>query len=116
MPVKTNNVYGNIIISNSTIEKFVERTSLECYGIAEFVSDGVVRTILEKFFKKSMTKGVKVRTTSNRIFIDVFVILKFGLSINATAESLRETIKYKVEKFTGMLVDTVNINIMGIKI
>ena len=48
--------------------------------------------------------------------IDVYVIIKFGVSINAVAESLKEGVKYRVEKFTGMIVDTVNVNIIGVKL
>ena len=28
----------------------------------------------------------------------------------------KETIKYNVEKFTGMIVDTINVNITGVKL
>ena len=31
-------------------------------------------------------------------------------------KSLKETIKYKVEYFTGMIVDTVNVNVIGVKL
>lgn len=55
-------------------------------------------------------------TSGDRIFIDVYVVIKYGVSINAVAESLKEGIKYKVEKFTGMIVDTVNVNIIGVKL
>ena len=44
------------------------------------------------------------------------MLIKYGVSIEAVAESLKEAIKYKVEKFTGMIVDTVNVNVMGLKI
>ena len=116
MPVVTNNVYGNISITDRTVAKFVQHNTLDCYGVVGFVSSGIISTILENIFKKSMTKGVKVKTTGDRITIDVYVIIKYGVSINAVAESLKESIKYKVERFTGMLVDTVNINIMGIQV
>ena len=51
-----------------------------------------------------------------QIYIDVYVIIKFGVSINAVAESLKESVKYRVEKFTGMIVDTVNVNVIGVKL
>ena len=66
--------------------------------------------------KKQTGKGIKVVTSGDRIFIDVYVIIKYGVSINAVAESLKEGVKYKVEKFTGMIVDTVNVNIIGVKL
>lgn len=60
--------------------------------------------------------AVKVTTNGDRIYIDVYVIIKFGVSINAVAESLKESVKYRVEKFTGMIVDTVNVNVIGVKL
>ena len=50
------------------------------------------------------------------IFIDINVVIKYGVSINAVAESLKEGVKYKVERFTGMIVDTVDVNIIGVKL
>ena len=61
-------------------------------------------------------RGIKVTTSGNRIYVDVYVIMKYGVSINAVAESLKEAIKYKVEVFTGMIVDTVNVNVLGVKL
>lgn len=43
-------------------------------------------------------------------------LIKYGVSIEAVAESLKEGIKYKVERFTGMIVDTVNVNVVGLKL
>ena len=44
------------------------------------------------------------------------IILKYGVSINAVAESVRRSVKYNVEQFTGMIVDSVNINVVGVKV
>ena len=44
------------------------------------------------------------------------IILKYGVSINAVAESVRRVVKYNVEQFTGMLVDSININVVGVKV
>ena len=66
-------------------------------------------------FRSAGGKGVKITTSGNRIFIDVYVLIKYGVSIEAVAEALKESVKYKVEHFTGMIVDTVNVNIVGLK-
>ena len=116
MSVKTSNAYGKISISNEAIAKVVANASLECYGIVEMVASGLSDSLASLFNKKNATKGVKVETSGDRIYIDVYVIIKFGISISAVADSLKDAIKYKVEKFTGMLVDTVNVNIVGVKL
>ena len=66
--------------------------------------------------KKDGGRGIKVTTVGNRIYIDVYVVIKYGVSIVAVAESLKEAIKYKVEAFTGMVVATVNVNVVGVKL
>ena len=115
MSVKTNNIYGKIIISDKTVEKFVYRIALDCYGIVEFIPVNLWDYIISFFIFGSEVKGVKVRTSGDRIAINVSVIVKYGISIKAVVEALKESIKYKVERFTGMIVDTINVNVMGVK-
>ena len=112
MSVNTNNAYGKISISDLAIAKVASHTAMESYGIVEMVS----RRFTDSLKKDSAGRGIKVTTSGNRIYVDVYVIMKYGVSINAVAESLKEAIKYKVEVFTGMLVDTVNVNVLGLKL
>ncbi len=116
MSVSTSNAYGKISISDLAIAKVAAQAAVESYGIVDTVSRRFSDTLAELLKKDAGGKGVKVATQGNRIFIDVYVLIKYGVSIEAVAESLKESIKYKVENFTGMIVDTVNVNVMGLKI
>ncbi len=116
MSVNTSNAYGKISISDSAIAKVAKNAALECYGIVDTVSRKISDSFSELLKKQPDGRGVKIVTSGDRIFIDVNVIIKYGVSINAVAESLKESIKYKVERFTGMIVDTVNVNIIGVKL
>ena len=116
MSVSTSNAYGKISISDLAIAKVASQAAVESYGIVDTVSRRFTDTISELFKKQTNGRGIKVITDGDRIFIDVYVVIKYGVSINAVAESLKESVKYKVEKFTGMIVDTVNVNIIGVKL
>ncbi len=116
MAVNTSNVFGKISISDSAIAKVAKNAALECYGIVDTVSRKFTDSLSELLKKQTGGRGIKVVTSGDRIYIDVYVIIKYGVSINAVAESLKESVKYKVEKFTGMIVDTVNVNIIGVKL
>lgn len=116
MSVNTSNAYGKISISDLAIAKVASHAATECYGIVETVSRRFTDSLSELLNKDPGGRGVKVTTSGNRIYIDVYVIIKYGVSINAVAESLKESIKYKIEKFTGMIVDTVNVSIVGVKL
>ena len=116
MSVNTSNAYGKISISDLAIAKVASHTAMEGYGIVEMVSRRFTDSLSELLKKDSGGRGVKVTTSGNRIYIDLYVVIKYGVSINAVGESLKESVKYRVEKFTGMIVDTVNVNVIGVKL
>ncbi len=115
MSVITSNAYGKISISDLAIAKVAAQAAVESYGIVDTVARRFSDTLAELLKKDAGGKGVRVVTSGNRITIDVAVVVKYGVSIAAVAESLKEGVKYKVERFTGMIVDSVNVNIVGLK-
>ena len=116
MAVKTVNSYGRISISDEAIETVAGSTALECYGVVDLVAKRLSDNFALMFKKQQLKKGVKVLTVDNKIYIDLYVILKYSVSISAVAESLKKTVKYSVENFTGMIVDSVNVNVCGIRV
>ena len=116
MSVNTNNAYGRISISDNAIAKLASHAALESYGIVEMVTRRFTDNVRLLFNKENCSKGIKVTSSGNRIYVDVYVAIKYGVSVGAVAESLKEAIKSKVEVFTGMSVDTVNVNVIGVKL
>ena len=103
MAVNTKNAYGNITISDDAIACATGQIALDCYGVIDLVG-----------FKKS--KLSPRSRHKNRIYIDLYVILKYGISITTVTENLKSAVKYGIEKFTGMIVDAVNINIVSVRV
>jgi len=116
MSVITSNYYGKIIISDEAIASVAASAALDCIGVVDLVSKKLSDNFADLFKKQQLGRGVKVNTSGNRIFIDLYVILKYGISISAVAESLKKTVKYKVEEFSGMIVDVVNVNVVGVRV
>lgn len=112
----TQNAEGKIIVSAKAIAKVTNHYSLECYGVVNLVSKNTWQAIQNLFNKKNNLNGVKIKTENNRIRVDVFVILKYGVSFGAVAKNLKDTIKYNVEDFTGMIVDCVNVHVKGVRV
>ena len=120
MSVITHNAYGKISTAALAISKVASHTAMESYGIVEMASHsakGLSKLEMRNLVKNNKGgKGISVTILGNRIYVDAYVVVKYGVSINAVAESLKEAIKYKVEAFSGMLVDTVNVNVVGVKL
>lgn len=110
------NEKGSISISSDVIAAIVGISAEQCYGIvgmsAKTTGDGIARLL----HLDSYHKGIKVYMKEEIIDIDMFVIVEYGVSINAVAQSAKETIKYNVEKFTGLKVGKVNVSVQGVRI
>ena len=116
MPVNTVNTYGKITISNDAIASVTAHIARDCYGVVDLVNQHFFDSVSGAVSKKSSSKGIKIVTVGNRIFIDINVILKYGVSISSVTDNLKSAIKYGVEKFTGMIINSVNINVVGVRV
>ena len=108
---------GTITVSSDVIAKYAGTVAVECFGIvgmaAVNMKDGIYR-LLKKY---NLTHGIQVTISEdNRIKIDFHVIVAFGVSISAVTENLISNVKYKVEEFTRMPVDKINIYIEGVRV
>lgn len=116
MTVETTNFYGSISISDESIAIISGLTALDCYGIVDLVANRFKANLINLFKKPAFSKLVKVTNVDNRISIELFVIMKYGVSISAVADSLKKSVKYSVEKFTGMIVDSVSVHVVGVRV
>ena len=108
---------GIITISPEVIAKYAGTVAVECFGIvgmaAVNMKDGLVRLLK----KESLTHGIQVFISDeNRITIDFHVIVAYGVSISAVTDNLISNVKYRVEEFSGMPVDKINIYIEGVRV
>ena len=116
MSVNTVNGYGRIMVTEKAIAEVAGSSALECYGIVDLVPKRLSGRFSDLIRKNNVSHGVKVTTNGDRIFIDLYVVMKYGVSIDAVAQTLKKTVKYDVECFTGMVVDTVNVSVVGIRV
>ncbi len=67
--------------------------------------------------KDYLTHGINVAVDNeNKITIDFHVIVSYGVSIRTVSENLIDTVKYKVEEFTGMQIEKINIYVEGVRV
>ncbi|MEG1527810.1 MAG: Asp23/Gls24 family envelope stress response protein [Clostridia bacterium] len=116
MSLRTQNYYGAIIITSDVIASLAGYYALDCYGVVDMVPTRFSDTLADLFKINNKSRGVKVVVKGDRIFVDLFVVFRYGISISAVAESLKSTVKYELEKFSGMIVQTVNVHVVGVKL
>ena len=105
----------SIRISSEVIAVIAGIVSSEVPGIAG-MSGGLVGGIAEKLGRKDLTKGIKVRVNEDVVTIDLNVIVEYGTSIVDATDKLKKEIRGTVEKTTGLKVEAININVLGLEL
>ncbi len=116
MSVKIFNENGNIVIDDQAIATIAGLAAMECYGVVGMASRSATQGFFELLKKEQLTKGIKVSATEDKINIDVYIVLQYGVKISVVAENVISRIKYSVETFTGVDVEDVNIFVQGVRV
>ena len=109
--------YGKILIDEDVIATYAGSVAVECFGIvgmaAVNMKDGLVKLLKRDY----LTHGISVLIEDeNQITIDFHVIIAYGVSIATVSDNLIETVKYKVEEFTGIGVEQINIYVESVRV
>ena len=111
MKGRLNNKLGEIQIHPDVIAQCAGNAAVECFGIV-----GMAAVSMKDGLVKLLKRGVDVEIVDNRIRINFHVIVSYGVNISAVSENLMESVKYKVEAFTGMEVERINIFVEGVRV
>ena len=76
------------------------------------VKDGLVKLLK----KESITHGISVNIVNNKLILDFHVIVAYGVCIATVCDNLISNVKYKVENFTGLEIQNVNIFVEGVRV
>ena len=116
MKGKMNTDLGQVLISPEVIAKYAGTTACECFGIVGMAAVSMKDGLVKLLKRESLTHGITVEVQDNHISIDFHVIVAYGVSICAVSDNLIASVKYKVEEFTGMEVDKINIYVEGVRV
>lgn len=108
---------GIITIDQEVIAKYAGTVAVECFGIVGMAAVNMKDRLVHLLRKESLTKGIHVSISDeNHITIDFHIIVAYGVSISAVTDNLISNVKYRVEEFSGMPVDKINIYIEGVRV
>ena len=107
---------GEIIIENEVIAKYAGSAAVECFGVVGMASVNVKDGIVKLLKKDNITHGVNVSLKDDKLRIDLHIIVAYGVSISAVADNLISNVRYKVEEFTNMEVNKINVIVEGVRI
>jgi len=105
---------GGIHISPNAVAAIAYHAALESYGVVGFapknVADGIVKSIT-----REPSMGITVDYNGEDIDIELNIIVEYGTRINSVAESVKNTIRFHVEKALGLKVNSISVHVAGLR-
>ncbi len=107
---------GNVSIDNEVIAQYAGSVAMECFGIVGMAGINVKDGLVKLLKMDSMTRGINVSIKNNKLTLNFHVIVAYGVSILAVTDNLISNVKYKVEEFTGIEIEKINIYVEGVRV
>lgn len=111
-----NTSMGNISIDNEAIVQYAGSVAMECFGVVGMAGINMRDGLVKLLKLDSMTRGINVMVRNNKLVINFHIIVAYGVSILAVSNNLISNVKYKVEEFTGIEIEKINIFVEGVKV
>ncbi len=109
--------HGIITIDSEVIAKYAGSVAVECFGIVGMAAVSMKDGFVHLLKRASLTRGIQVDISEeNHVTLDFHIIVAYGVSISAVTDNLISNVKYRVEEFSGMPVDKINIYIEGVRV
>ena len=101
---------GNISIDKDVIAQYAGTVAMECFGIVGMAGFNVKDGIVKLLKKENFTRGISVGLKKDKLTLEFHVIIAYGVNIRALSNNLIDSVKYKVEEFTGIEVEKIQCN------
>jgi uncharacterized alkaline shock family protein YloU len=105
---------GKVEIAPEVIEVIAGIAASEVEGVSQ-MRGNFATGVVERLGKKNHGKGVKVELTEDGIKVDVYCIMKFGVSIPAVAQKIQDNILQALLNMTALETQEINIHVVGIQ-
>ena len=116
MKGRMNTGMGEITINTDVIATYAGSVAVECFGFVGMAAVNMKDGLVKLLKKDSLKHGINVTLNENKISLDFHVIVAYGVSIRAVSDNLIANVKYKVEAFTGIEVENINILVEGVRV
>lgn len=117
MSVELNNEYGQIDISNDVIAQIAGGVAIECQGIVGMASKNQIRDGLTDILgKDNFSRGVIVRVQDQKLQIDMYVIVGYGIKISELAYEVQLNVKNTIKQILGFDTHAINIYVQSVRV
>ena len=104
---------GRISISHEAVAHIVGRVAAEAYGVVAMARRSPRERLLGR---DRLRQGISVGGSGEEgVTIELSVVVEYGLNLAEVASTLRNRVRYEVDRLTGLRVAEVEVRIQDVK-
>jgi uncharacterized alkaline shock family protein YloU len=104
---------GRISISHDAVAHIVGRVAAEAYGVVGMAPRSPRERLLTR---DRLRQGITVGgSAEDGVTIELSVVVEYGLNLAEVASTLRNRVRYEVQRLTGLRVAEVEVRIQDVK-
>ena len=104
---------GRISISHEAVAHIVGRVAAEAYGVVGMAPRSPRERLLTR---DRLRQGITVGGSAEEgVTIELSVVVEYGLNLAEVASTLRNRVRYEIERLTGLPVAEVDVRIEDVK-
>lgn len=101
---------GDIVIAPEVLEVIIGITTAKIEGVYALRN----KRFADRLGKKIEGRGVYIDSKDDQVAVDIYVYLTYGVSVPTVAAKIQKEVKEAVAQATEIVVDQVNIHIVGV--
>ena len=90
------NELGNITINQDVIATHAGMEALDCFGIVGMAMLNMKDGIVHLLKKESAGRGVHIELKEDHLYIEMHIIVAYGVNITTVTENLIQAVTYKI--------------------
>ncbi|CAI2599251.1 uncharacterized protein RZ77_11290 [Apilactobacillus kunkeei] len=110
---KASSKFGDIQISPNVLEVIASIASVQVKGVKR-MRGSLATSVNELFGRKEMGKGIRLNFKDEKLIVDVYVYLNYGISVPKVALEIQEQVKQQLLFMTELDLGEVNVHVEGV--
>lgn len=110
------NELGTLTVNPDVIATHAGMAALDCFGIVGMaflnVKDGIVHLLK----KENAHKGVHVSMKDGSLYIEMHIIVAYGVNIHTVTDNLIHSVTYKIEHYIGCKVNRIVVCVDNVRV
>ncbi len=112
----TQQISGNLHVSNEVLADLVGNASMGCYGVVGMAAPSLQDGIAKILPASRLRRGIIVDTTEDGVHVDLYVVIEYGTNITTVSQNLIDNVTYVLTEYAQVPLTGVDVHVQGVKV